>query len=232
MPSLFPHNRHRFLYEEILEDLPDQALDVLLKDQEEVFFNKGQVIMREGVKPQGVYYIRSGLVKKFSHGFDGREYVFYLSAERELIGHQGLLSEETNPYSASALTDSKLVFIPRKNFLHAMRISKELQQRIIKYLGHEFGVFVHLAKILAQYSVREKTALALLIVNEKFLRGGSLDAVIELSREELASMVGTVKENLVRVLREFKDEGIITTKGQGIVIKDFDALIHISNYFD
>ena len=47
-------------------------------------------------------------------------------------------------------------------------------------LSHEFGVFVHFSKILAQYNVREKTALALLIINEKYLRGGSLDAVITL----------------------------------------------------
>ena len=84
---------------------------------------------------------------------------------------------------------------------------------------------------MAQYNVKERTALALLIVNEKYLQGGSLDAVISLSREELSSMVGTVKENLVRILREFKEGGFITTNGRGIVIKDFDALMRISNYF-
>ena len=116
--------------------------------------------------------------------------------------------------------------------MQAYRKSRDFQVKLTRNLSHEFGVFVHLTKILAQYNVRERTALMLLIVNEKFLSGGSLDAVITLSREEMASMVGTAKENLVRVLREFREENIISTKGHGIIIRDFDALMHLSNYFE
>jgi CRP-like cAMP-binding protein len=232
MKSLFPFQRHRFNNEVILDELPDDVLDVLLKNQEIIHFKKGEIVFKEGVRPQGVYYVKKGKVKRFTTGFEGREYMFYISGERELLGHHGLLNDETNPNSAETLEDSELIFLPKRNFLQALELSRDLQIKVMRNLSHEFGVFVHFTKILAQYSVREKTALALLIVNEKYLSGGSLDAVIELSREELASMVGTVKESLVRVLREFKDEGVIATKGRGIVIKDFDALIRTSNYFD
>lgn len=232
MRSLFPFERHRFKNEDILRDLPDDVLDILLRDQEEIHFKKGQVIFREGIKPLGVYFIRSGKVKLTCNGYEGREYIFYISGEQELTGHHGLINEESNPHSATAIENSRLVFIPKRNFLLAMRNSKEFQQRLMRNLSHEYGVFVHFSKILAQYNVRERLALALLIVNEKFLSGGSLDAVINLSREELASMVGTAKESLVRVMKELKEEHIITTRGHGIVIRDFDALIKLSNYFE
>jgi len=232
MRSLFPFQRHRFNNEVILDELQDNVLDILLKQQEVINYKKGEIVLREGLRPRGVYYIQKGKVKKFTTGYEGREYMFYISGERELLGYHGLLNDETNPNSAETLEDSILIFLPKRNFLRALELSKDLQTKLMRNLSHEYGVFIHFSKILAQFNVREKTALSLLIVNEKYLSGGSLDAVIELSREELASMVGTVKESLVRILREFKDEGIIATKGRGIVIKDFDALLRISNYFN
>lgn len=232
LKSLFPFSRHRFNNELILDELPLEVLDILLKDQEYIPFRKGEIIFKEGIHPQGAFYIRKGKVKKYTNGFEGREYVFYISVEREIIGHHGILSNETNPNSAAALTDCELVFIPKKNFLSALKVSEDFLLKAVKNLSHEFGVFVHFAKILAQYNVRERISLTLLIVNEKFIEGGSLDAVIDMSREELASMTATAKENLVRILTEFKNEGIIATKGRGIIIKDFDALIKMSKYFD
>jgi CRP-like cAMP-binding protein len=215
-----------------MAELPDNVLDILLRNQELLMYKKGEVILRQGINAQGVYYVRKGKIRNFSVGYEGREYTFYISGERELIGHHSLISDEPNAYSAATLENSQIIFIPKQDFLSAMEHSAEFQQTVMKNLSHEFAVFVHMTKILAQYNVREKTALALLIANEKYLTGGSLDAVIELPREVLASMVGTVKENLVRILREFKDEGIISTKGHGIVIRDFDALIRLSKYFD
>lgn len=232
MKPLFPYYRHRFQNELILEDLPSDVLDILLRKQDIIAYGKNEIVFREGVNAQGVFYVRSGLVKKYSVGYQGREYVFYLSGEREILGHHGLMNNEPNPNSAMTVQESELVFIPKRDFMRAMEVSPEFQSRIMGNLSHEFGVFVHYAKILAQYNVRERTALSLLIVNEKFLRGGSLDAIIQLSREDLASMVGTAKENLVRVLSDFKREGYIETKGRDILIKDFDALINLSNYFD
>lgn len=232
LKSLFPFSRHRFNNELILDELPMEVLDILLKNQEFILFKKGEIIFKEGIHPQGAFYIRKGKVKKYTNGFEGREYVFYISGEREIIGHHGILSSETNPNSAAALTECELVFIPKKNFLSAIKNSEDLLLKVIKNLSHEFGVFVHFTKILAQYNVRERVALTLLIVNEKFIEGGSLDAVIDMSREELASMAATAKENLVRILTEFKNEGIITTYRRGIIIKDFDALIRLSKYFD
>ena len=214
-----------------MDDLSDEVLDILLADQEEINFRRGEIIFKEGVKPQGVYYIRKGKVKKYASGYEGRDFVFYISGEGELIGHHAVISDETNPDTAEALADCLLVFVPRRKFVEALEKSTEFHLKVMRNLSHEYGVFVHFTKILAQYSVRQRTALTLLIVNEKYLSGGSLDATINLSREELASMVGTAKESLVRILKQFKEEGIITTHGQGIVIRDFDALMRVSNYF-
>jgi CRP-like cAMP-binding protein len=53
---------------------------------------------------------------------------------------------------------------------------------------------------------------------------------INMSRDDLASLVGTARENVIRVLSDFKDEGIVETKGRKIIVKDVNKLISIANY--
>ena len=116
--------------------------------------------------------------------------------------------------------------------MEALNDSKEFQMKVLKSLSHEFGVFINSSKILAQFSVRERTALALLVLHEKYKSGKGEESVIDLSREELASIIGTVKETLVRVLHDFKEEGFVKIKGRGISLTDMEALARISNYYN
>ena len=230
--SLFPFDRHHFKSDYLFEELSPEIFDILIKDQDVVLYGKGQIIFHEGTRPMGVYYVRSGKIKKFTKGYEGKEHIFYICKERELLGYHSLLSEETNPDSAAAIEDSEVVFIPKKNFIEALNDSPELMQKVIKSLSHEFGVFVNSSKILAQFSVRERTALALLVLHEKYKSQEKGDSVIDLSREELASVVGTAKETLVRVLHDFKEDGFIKIQGRGIVVQDLDGLARISNYYN
>ena len=104
-----------------------------------------------------------------------------------------------------------------------------LSQRLLKNLSHEFGVFLNATKILARYTVRERTAINLLILQRKFSVKESLTE-IEMNRDDLSSMVGTAKESLVRMLKDFKEEKLISTKGRIIIIEDLEGLIKASNF--
>ena len=231
MKTLFPYKRQKFNNELILENLPDEILDILLRNQDQLKYKKGQLLYHEGATPNGLFYIQKGRVKKFATGYDGKEHIYYICGERELLGYHPMLCDETNPDSAETLEPCELIFIPKGNFMMALKTSPDFHSKLLQNLSHECGAFINATMILAQYSVRERTALALLIINEKYLSGGSLDATIDLSRDDLSNYVGTAKESLVRILRDFKDEGFISSSGRGIVIKDFDALIRISNFF-
>ena len=104
---------------------------------------------------------------------------------------------------------------------------------MLKNLGHEFGAFIHRTKILAQLTVRERVAIFLLILWEKyvlFLDAKDTPTSINLSRDDMANLAGTTKESLVRVLHDFIEEGIITSKGRSIKIIEPLALIKVSNY--
>ena len=57
-----------------------------------------------------------------------------------------------------------------------------------------------------------------------------MNVEINMSREDLASLVGTARENIVRILKDFKEEGVLETKGRKIIIKDVMKLLSITNY--
>jgi CRP-like cAMP-binding protein len=102
----------------------------------------------------------------------------------------------------------------------------------LKTLGHEFAVLVNNVSIFAQKPVRERLAITLIILREKYKADtqNGQPIFIEVGREDIASMAGTARENVVRLLREFKDEQIIETKGRKILVTNIKKLVAISNF--
>lgn len=194
-------------------------------------YKKGQVIFRAGMTPSGIYLIKSGKVKKYTIGDDGRQHIFYICSANEALGYHSLLSEEQYPDYAETLEDSSISFIPKDIFLSLLSQSNNLNQRLLKSLSHEFTVFIHSTTVFAQKTVRERLGLALLMLKEKYSKKENSESLVEItiSRDDLANIIGTAKETLVRLLREFKDDRIIATKGRTIFILDPAKLVKIAN---
>lgn len=85
---------------------------------------------------------------------------------------------------------------------------------------------------MAQRSVRERFAMQLVLMREKYKENFTPGNIVEinLSRDDLASLVGTARENIVRILKDFKQEGILETKGRKIIIKDMTKLLRVANH--
>ena len=110
--------------------------------------------------------------------------------------------------------------------------SDTLSKRLLKTLSHEFAVLINGLTLFGQRSVRERLALQLVVLREKYkidFQPG-MSVVINMSRDDLASLVGTVRENVVRILTEFKQEEILITKGRKIIILNVNKLVEIANY--
>ena len=229
--SVFPLEKWDFKSSSVLTNLPKAELDMLFTNTNEYIYAKGQLLFREGAHPMGIYFIGDGKVKKYKFDKEGREQIIYVANTGELVGYHALLAEERYPDSASTLEDSRIVFIPKENFLKVLNVSDVLSQRLLKTLSHEFSVFANSLALFAQRSVRERFAMQLLLMREKYKQNfiPGMEVEINMSREDLASLVGTVRENIVRILKEFKAEGILETKGRRIIIKDARRLLNIAN---
>jgi CRP-like cAMP-binding protein len=230
--GLFPIDKWSFKSESILNNLPAAEFDNLCANMSEQKYNKGDILFRAGSVPTGIFFVKKGMVKKYKVDHEGREHIIYVANEGELLGYHAILSEERYPDSAATIEDSTIAFIPKEDFVDTLQNSNILSHRLLKILSHEFTVLTNGIAVFAQRSVRERLAITLIVLREKFK---TMDApqqpiVINISRTDLANMVGTAKENVVRFLKEFKVSGIITTQGRKIMVHDIKKLIEISNY--
>jgi CRP-like cAMP-binding protein len=227
-----PIDKFIFKNSSIFDGLTSGQQEILNSHLVTLTYKQGQILFHEGGFPTGVHILKKGKVKKYKTGVDGKEQIFYVCKQDEVMGYHALLSEEPYSDSAAAMEDSVVSFIPKEDFLKVLETSPVLSNRLLKNLSHEFGVLINTITILAQKSVRERLALSLLILKDKFSENKVGDEVhIILSRDDLANLVGTAKETLVRLLHDFKDDKLIRTEGKAIILLDVKALVKIANFY-
>jgi CRP-like cAMP-binding protein len=228
----FPIDKFTSTSDTILKELPLPIFQNIEKLMIDKTYKKGQNIFLEGSFPAGIFYLKEGMVKKYKTDHNGKEHILYLCSTGELLGYSALLCNETYPDSASTIEASKLGFIPKDAFLRILSQSGELMMSLLSSLSHEFSVLVNSVTVFAHMSVRERLALTLLVLSEKFKKKESSDhAEIILSRVDLANMVGTAVETLVRLLHDLKKEKVIETNGKTIKILQTKELITISKFY-
>jgi CRP-like cAMP-binding protein len=230
--GIFPIDKWDFKSESILAALSPEDFAILTANQSEQVYKKGEIIFREGAYPSGIFYITNGKAKKYKIDSEGKEQIIYVANTGELIGYHAILSEDHYPDSAAALEESIITFIPKGDFLNVLQQSDTLSRRLLKTLSHEFAVLINGLTLFAQRSVRERLALQLVVLREKYKINfqPGMPVEINMSRDDLASLVGTVRENVVRILTEFKQDGILKTKGRKIIVENVNKLIEIANY--
>ena len=230
--GIFPIDKWDFLSESILIDLPKEDFDLLMAHSNEKLYKKGEILFREGTYASGIFYIVKGKVKKYKVDEEGNEQIIYLAHTGQLIGYHGILSGDQYLDSVGVMEDSRIVFIPKDDFLRTLQRSFIFSNRLLRTLSHEYTVLTNSLTVLAHKTVRERLALQLVVIREKYKVSGAEGNPIEvnISREDLANLVGTVRENVVRILTEFKEDDILETKGRKIIIKDVNKLVQIANF--
>ncbi|MNY18318.1 Transcriptional activator protein Anr [compost metagenome] len=131
-----------------------------------------------------------------------------------------------------AIENSIISFISKDDFINILDNSALFSRLLLKSLSHEFSVMVNLMAVLSQRTVRERVALSLLILHDKYkISETEKDVFITLSRADLANMAGTVNETLARVLHDFRNENLIWIEGRKIQLLNFERLIHVANFY-
>ena len=206
-------------------------IEEINKNSTHKILKKNQIVFHEGTRPLGVYGIISGRVKIYKTGVEGKDQIIQILKSGDLMGYRAMLSEEQYPVSAETLEDTSLCFIPKKDFIGAMSSNSDLTKEVIKSLSKDLTSMADSITILAQKPVRERLAGALMILIDVYDIGENIEVSdgINLTREDLANMVGTATETLIRLLHDFKDEQLIETKGRKILIKNKEKLKKVAN---
>ena len=193
-----------------------QVLNIsdLGKDKKVKLYKKKTEVYSEGDMPLHVFFIKSGNVKTFKSHPDGKELIINLYAANDFFGFEPILENENYRESAVAMQDSEIVSIPRHDFMLMIQSHPDVSKSFINLLCKKVAERETQLLNLAYNSVRQRTAEALL--KSETLKDAK--SVIAISRDDLAKMVGTASESVIRVLSDFKDEGLIEIEGGKIKI--------------
>jgi DNA-binding response OmpR family regulator len=180
-------------------------LTELCKDRKVKTFRKKAELFTEGDTPATLFFVKSGNVKTFRSHPDGKELILNLYKAGDFFGFEPLLENAVYRETAMAMEDSEIILIPKNDFLILLNSQPDVSAGFISLLCRKVSEKESQLLNLAYNSVRQRTAEALLKVS------GMSDGKekISISREDLAKIVGTASESVIRVLSDFKDEGLI-----------------------
>lgn len=212
----------------LLDVLPEKDLALFRNELKLKRVRKGKILFTEGSFPKGVYVIKRGKVKIFQETPNGNEQIVYIYTPGEMFGYRPLLCHDRHPASAMTMEECSLYFLASKQFEDTLKQSTLLSNLLLENLSHEFTVLVNRIAAFAQKSVKERTALSLLILSEKYRKDGGQNPEISLSRKDLASFVGTTHETIARIITQFKNDKIIKILGRKIIIIKSESLYRLA----
>ena len=201
----------------------DENLSHLEEHKSCSYFKKNQPLFIEGSFPRGVYCLNQGKVKVFARGDEGKEQIIHIAKEGEIIGFRAMFSGDMYKVSATALEDANICFISKDDFLDMIDTNPTLRNGIMRELSKELGDRAIFITNMAQKSVRERLAAALIILDDVYS-----GEQINLTREDLANFVGTATETLIRLLKDLKEECVIDIHTRKLEIIDKDKLMKIA----
>ncbi len=194
-------------------------------------YTRGDILYQEGNRISGFYCINSGIIKVFKTGFDGKEQIIRFAKKGEIIAYRSVLSNELACTSAKVIEDCQVCFIPSEILISFIKTNPTFALELIKLACHELGEANSFITDIAQKTVRERLAEVLLLLVTDFGLDSQQFLNISLTREELANIVGTATESVIRLLSEFKADKLVELNGRKIKILNTRGLEKISNVF-
>ncbi len=196
---------------EVLHDLLNNATTINLKD--------GETLYHQDEYPHFVYYVAKGSIKTYQLSNQGKSFITGVFHKGSLLGYKPVIEKRPSNQFAEANESAQIQKIPADKFLNALYENPEMSKHFIKHISKRLTQKEKELMSVAYNSVRYRVAFKLLELSENHP-----DGIIELSRSDLAQMVGTTTETLVRTLSEFKNDGLIATDEQQITIPDHHIL--------
>lgn len=216
----------------LFRHLSSDELEKLAFEKSSEQYKRGSIIYREGSRINGCYCIQKGIIKVFKTGIDGKEQIIRFARAGDIIGFRSVLSNELACTTAEVLDDASMCYIPGETLVYLFKnngnFSMELMQLTCKELGEANAYITD----IAQKTVRERLAEILIHLKEDFGLDQQNVLQISLTREELANIVGTATESVIRLLSEFKHDQLIELNGRKIRILDEAELIRIGNLYN
>ena len=215
----------------VFRNLSKEEIELINFEKDYKNFNRGELLYSEGNRLNGFFCIHKGIIKIFKTGIDGKEQIIRFAKQGDIIAYRSILSNEPACTSAKVIEDASVCQIPAKLLIDFAKENSAFSMDVMKLTCHELGVANAYITDIAQKTVRERLAEIIILLINEFVLDENNYLNISLTREELANIVGTATESVIRLLSEFKSDNLIELKGRKIKILNKRALDKISNVF-
>ncbi len=216
---------------EIFNGLTDAEIESLHQSLVCTSHKRGSIIYDEGSRINGSYIVASGVLKIYKTGFDGKEQIIRFAKGGDLIGFRSIVSDELACTTARVIQDAVLCYMPGDVITSFIKGNPEFAMALMRLTCRELGESNKFLTDIAQKTVRERLAEVLLLLMDTFDLDEEHTLKISLTREELANMVGTATESVIRLLSEFKADKLIELNGRKIKLLNIPKLIKIGNVY-
>ena len=191
-------------------------------------YRRGQTIFSEGDEGDGFYVVSSGRVKIFKLSHEGKEQILHIFGAGEPFGEVPVFSGEHFPAHAETLEESKILFFPRSAFVELIKKNPSLALNMLAVLSRRLRRFSVLIEDLSLKEVPGRLSAYLIYLSETKNRSANL--TLDISKTQLASLLGTIPETLSRILARMSTEDLIESDGhRTIKILDRDGLEELAS---
>lgn len=202
----------------LFEGLPSEKLALIAGITEIHSYGKGQIIFSEGDPARGFYTVFSGRIKIFKLSPDGKEQILHIFGPGEPFGEVAVFEGINFPAYAQAMDEASAMLIPKDRFIELIARDPALTLKMLSVLSMRLRKFTHLIEDLSLKDVPGRLAKYMLLLSE---RGeGACHIRLDLTKNQLAGLLGTIPETLSRIFSRLSSQGIIQMNGAEITIID------------
>jgi len=211
----------------IFDPLSDEQLAKLNKNKYTAKYKAGETIFKQGTLVSHVLSLTDGLVKVYIEGLNDRNLILKLAKAGELIGGPGIFTDKRFHYTVTALSDSIACFLELNAIIEMIHENKEFAISLLTHVNKAMAFHFNKFIVLTQKQMQGRIADALIYLSADIYQNTSF--TMDISRQDLADLTAMSKESAIRILKEFKEDGIISLNNNYLEILKPDKLKIISS---
>lgn len=212
-------------------DLNEDFVEELNKIKVTNIYKPHQMVFYERNIPMGLYCVSKGKVKLYKTDIEGHQQILRLAGPGDVLGYRALLAGELYSASAQTIEEAELCFMEKRFFFKILESSPRIAFHVMELLSKNLRDAEEQVTNIVHKNIRERLAELFLVFRGKYgerVEKGTL-LNIQLTREELAELVGTTQESVIRLISEFKKDGYIAVDGRAITLLNLNALTEMAN---
>ena len=204
-----------------------QTLNGVSEEKISLSFKKKDIIFNEHEKVTGFYCIENGVIRAYRTALSGKIQTFQMVSRGKWLGFRDVISGAEYSHSAICLGETKVCYISKETIVRLIKADVSFQLEVMRYLADEWKVLEDNAFCVGTKQIHSRVAELLISFSDAVNKDPEF--VIDVTREVMASCIGTTKETLIRSLSDFKDRKWIVMEKNKIELLNRDALHQLAD---